>query len=82
MQESYNEYQKLHYQALYGEIGSKKVKKKKKLYALYEHTNLVLVGNYALLQETRNQLINKGLKPHYLTIKEYKNANHTKYQKL
>lgn len=82
MQESYNEYQRLEYQALYGKIGSKQVKKKNKLYALYEHTNLVLVGNYALLQETRNQLICKGLNPHYLTIKEYNNANHTKYKKL
>ena len=63
----YNQYQKMHYTALYTQ--NKRVKPKQ--YALYEGNNLVKVADYPLLVNKKKQLIQQGCREYLLKIKEY-----------
>ena len=63
----YNQYQKMHYEALYTQ--NKRVKPKQ--YALYEGNNLVMVADYPLLVNKKKQLIQQGCREYLLKIKEY-----------
>lgn len=62
---SYNEYQRLHYQSMYG----KPKQTAKKEYALFDNGQKGPVGPYALLQHLKNEKIKNGTPAYLLKIK-------------
>jgi hypothetical protein len=63
---SYNPYQKMHYEALYG--NKKKEKNKPKTYELYSNSVFVMSGDYPLLRWKRQQLISNGIVGYLIKI--------------
>lgn len=62
-----NDYQKMHYQALYGKY--KREKENPVNYGLYENGKLLLHGSYGFLVYTRNEKIKNGSAAYLLKIK-------------